>query len=154
MPYVIALIIHVLSIVIWIGGVAFVTMIVFPMIQRTQNSLEQVMMFQGVEHRFSKVARWMIFLSGLTGAFMLYEKGFSFLKTPSSIHVWVMMIVWALYASLIFFLEKMIFKRLFTSPSGEQLETRQIFFRLQVFHWIVLILSLFAIVAGVWGGHH
>jgi uncharacterized membrane protein len=52
MLYVTALIIHVISIVIWIGGVAFVTIITFPMIQRADNSLEQVLMFQGVEHRF------------------------------------------------------------------------------------------------------
>ncbi len=154
MVYVIALIIHVLSIVIWIGGVAFVTMIVFPMIQRTQSSLEQVMMFQGVEHRFSKIAKWMILISGLTGIYMLHEKGFPFLTTSSSIHVWLMILVWAFYASLIFFLEKRIFKKLFTKPSGEQLKTEQIFFRLQVFHWIVLTLSFSAIVAGVWGGHH
>ncbi|GAB4544813.1 MAG: hypothetical protein Fur0020_14040 [Thermodesulfovibrionia bacterium] len=154
MLYVIALIVHVLSIVIWIGGVAFVTMIVFPMIQRTQGSLEQVMMFQGIEHRFSRIAKWMIGLSGITGIYMLYERDFSFLITPSGIHVWLMIIVWGFYASLIFFLEKLLFKRLFSKPSGEQLETREVFFRLQVFHWVVLILSLSAIAAGVWGGHH
>lgn len=154
MLYVMALVIHVLSIVIWIGGVAFVTMIVFPMIQRTQGSLEQVMMFQGVEHRFSRIAKWMIGASGITGLYMLHGRGFSSLTTSSSIHIWLMIIVWVFYASLIFFLERLIFKRLFKKPSGEQLETKEIFFRLQVFHWIVLILSFSAIVAGVWGGHH
>lgn len=153
MLYLIALMVHVLSIVIWIGGVAFVTMIVFPMIQRTQGSLEQVMMFQGVEHRFSRIAKWMIGASGITGIYMIYEKGLPFLTSSSAIHVWLMIIVWAFYASLIFFLEKLLFKRLFRKPSGEQLETSEVFFRLQVFHWIVLVLSFSAIVAGVWGGH-
>jgi len=154
MLYVIALAIHVSSIVVWIGGVAFVTIVVFPMIQRTEGSLEQVIFFQGVEHRFSRVAKWMILISGLTGTYMLYEKGFQFLMTPSSIHVWLMIIIWGFYTSLIFFLERIIFKKLFKKPSGEQLETREVFFRLQVFHWVVLFLSLSAIVAGIIGGHH
>lgn len=154
MLYVIALILHVLSIVIWIGGVAFVTMIVFPMIQRTQSSLEQVMMFQGIEHRFSKVAKWMIIISGLTGFYMLHKKGFSLLTVSSGIYIWLMILVWTFYASLIFFLEKRLFKRLFKKPSGEQLETHKIFFRLQVFHWFVLILSFSAIAVGVWGGRY
>lgn len=147
MLYIISLIIHVLSIVIWIGGVAFVTIIMFPMIQRTKNSLEQVMMFQGVEHRFSKIAKVLVILTGLSGLYLLYEKGLSS-------GVWIMIFVWTLYASLLFFLEPILFKKLFAKPSGEQLKTELIFFRLQVFHWFVLTLSFFAIAAGIWTGHY
>ncbi len=43
--------VHVLGVVIWIGGVAFVTIIVFPMILRLEGSLEKVIFFQGIEHR-------------------------------------------------------------------------------------------------------
>ncbi len=147
MLYIISLIIHVLSVVVWIGGVAFVTMITFPMIRRTQNSLEQVLMFQGVEHRFSKIAKVAVVLAGLTGFYMLSEKGLS-------VGIWIMIIVWTVYASLLFFLERLIFKKFFSKPSGEQLNTRQIFFRLQVFHWVVLTLSFSAIGAGIWTAHY
>ena len=146
MLYITALTVHVLSIVIWIGGVAFVTMIIFPLIQRTQNSLEQVMMFQGVEHRFGKIAKVMVILAGLTGSYLAYNTGLS-------VGIWIMIVVWACYASLLFFLEKPLFKKLFAKPSGNELDTRQIFFRLQVFHWVVLVLSFFAIAAGIWTGH-
>lgn len=153
MPYAISLIIHVFSIVIWIGGVAFVTMITFPMIQRAGNSLEQVMMFQGVEHRFSKIAKVLVITAGLSGLYLLYEKyGFNFKNLGFG--VWLMIIVWAFYASLLFGLEKIIFKKLFTAPSGEELNTKQIFFRLQAFHWVVLALSFSAIAAGIWTGHY
>ena len=74
MLYVIALIIHVLAVVIWIGGVAFVTMITFPIIQREQGSLEQVMMFQGIEHRFSRIAKVLVILTGISGFYLLSEK--------------------------------------------------------------------------------
>ena len=146
MLYVIALIIHVLAVVIWIGGVAFVTMIMFPIIQRTDNSLEQVMMFQGVEHRFGKIAKVMVILTGISGFYLLSIKGFG-------IGAGIMIFVWTLYASLLFFLEKPLFKRLFETP-GKQLDTKQIFLRLQVFHWIILVLSFSAIAAGIWVGHY
>lgn len=147
MLYVSALIIHIVSIVIWIGGVAFVTMIVFPMIQRTQSSFEQVMTFQGIEHRFSRIAQVTVLLAGASGLYLIYEKGLS----PG---IWVMIFIWSLYASLLFFLEKILFKKLFSTPTGEQLDTKQIFFRLQVFHWIILVLSFSAIAAGIWTAHY
>ncbi|MEE8328422.1 MAG: hypothetical protein V3R54_00650 [Thermodesulfovibrionia bacterium] len=147
MLYIILLIIHVLSVVIWIGGVAFVTMIMFPMILRTQNSLEQVMMFQGVEHRFSRIAKVLVILTGLSGFYLIHERGISF-------GIWIMIIIWTIYASLLFFLEKRLFKRLLSQTPEKQISTEKIFFRLQVFHWVILILSLSAIAAGVWTSHY
>ncbi|HDH05114.1 MAG TPA: hypothetical protein ENH01_05285 [Nitrospirae bacterium] len=147
MLYIISLIVHVLSIVIWIGGVAFVTLVTFPMILREEKSLEQVLMFQGIEHRFAKIAKIMVILAGISGFYLLYEKGLS-------TGAWIMIIVWALYASLLFGLEKIIFKKLFDKPAGEQLDTKKVFYFLQVFHWIVLALSFSAIAAGIWTGHY
>ncbi len=147
MLYVTALVIHVVSVLIWIGGVAFVTMITFPMIQRAGSSLDQVLMFQGVEHRFSKIAKVMVILAGLSGFYLLYEKG----PSPG---VWIMIFVWTFYASLLFGLEKLIFKKLFSAPSGEQLDTKKVFNMLQVFHWFVLTLSFLAIAAGIYTAHY
>lgn len=146
MEYVIALTIHVLSIVIWIGGVAFVTLVTFPMILRMEKSLEMVMVFQGVEHRFGKIAKAMVIVAGLSGLYLLYVKGFS-------AGVWIMIVLWVVYASLLFGLEKMIFKKLFSKP-GAQADMKTIFNALQIFHWIVLGLSLLAIAAGIYAGHY
>lgn len=146
LDYVIALTIHVISVIIWIGGVAFVTMVTFPMIQRGSSSLEQVMMFQGTEHRFGKIAKTMVILAGLSGLYLIKVKGMSF-------GVWVMIILWTVYASLLFGLEKMIFKKLFGKPSDE-IDTKKIFALLQGFHWIVLTLSFLAVAAGIWAAHY
>jgi len=146
LDYVIALTIHVISVIIWIGGVAFVTMVTFPMIQRGSSSLEQVMMFQGTEHRFGKIAKTMVILAGLSGLYLIKVKGMSF-------GVWVMIILWVVYASLLFGLEKMIFKKLFGKPS-DQIDTKKIFSLLQGFHWIVLTLSFLAVTAGIWAAHY
>ena len=146
MSYVTTLIIHVLSVVVWIGGVAFVTLVTFPMILREEKSLEQVMMFQGVEHRFAKIAKLMVILAGLSGLYLLFEKGLS----PG---VWIMIVVWTFYAALLFGLEKMIFKKIFSRPT-DKLDTRKVFNILQGFHWVVLTLSALAIAAGIWTGHN
>jgi uncharacterized membrane protein len=146
MDYVIALTVHVVSVVIWIGGVAFVTLVTFPMILRMDKSLEMVMVFQGVEHRFGKIAKVMVILAGLSGFYLIYIKGLS----PG---VWIMMILWAVYASLLFGLEKMIFKKLFSKPE-KQADMKTVFNALQVFHWVVLGLSLFAVAAGIYEAHY
>jgi uncharacterized membrane protein len=147
MFYVIALTIHVFSIVIWIGGVAFVTMITFPMILRMEKSLEQVMTFQGIEHRFSKIAKVMVILAGLSGLYLIVEKGLS-------TGVWIMIGLWAVYASLLFGLEKLIFSKIFAQKPGEQHDTKKVFNILQTFHWFVLFLSFVAIAAGIWTAHY
>ena len=66
--------IHVLGVVIWIG-VAFATMIVFPMLMRMEGSLEKMILFQGVEHRFAKIAKISVAAVGITGAWMLQITG-------------------------------------------------------------------------------
>jgi uncharacterized membrane protein len=147
MLYVIALIVHLISVVIWIGGVAFVTMITFPMILRMEKSLEQVMMFQGIEHRFSKIAKVLVILTGLSGLYLIYEKGLS-------TGVWIMIGLWAVYASLLFGLEKLIFSKLFSQKPGEQHDTKKVFNILQTFHWFVLLMSCIAIGAGIWTAHY
>ncbi|MBC8414529.1 MAG: hypothetical protein ISR96_06885 [Nitrospira sp.] len=146
MLYITALIVHVISIVVWIGGVAFVTLVTFPMIRRENNSLEQVMMFQGVEHRFALIAKSMVILVGLSGLYLILEKGMD-------AGVWLMIFIWSFYAALLFGLEKIIFEKLFSKP-GEKADMNKVFALLQGFHWIVLALSFLAIGAGLWTAHY
>ncbi len=63
----ILLFIHVICIIIWIGGVTFVTTVVFPMMYRTEGSLERALLFQGVEHQFSAMVKWILGIVGVTG---------------------------------------------------------------------------------------
>jgi len=103
------LIIHVIGVIIWIGGVAFVTMVIFPMMYRTEGSLEKALLFQGVEHRFSAIVRWLIAIVGGTGFYLLSAKyGFSILSTQRGIGIVIMLSAWTFYTAVIF-LEKKIF---------------------------------------------
>ena len=49
--------IHVLAIVIWIGGVAMVTTVVLPLIRRTGAPAARLALFEAVERRFIWQAR-------------------------------------------------------------------------------------------------
>jgi uncharacterized membrane protein len=143
--------IHVVSVVIWIGGVAFVTMVVFPMILRMENSLEKVLFFQGVEHRFAKIAKAMVAVAGITGFWLLYlTDEWRILFTLRGIGPTLMLIVWAVYLLILLF-EAKLFKIIFKGEA--QQDTSKIFYRLTVFHWFVLGLSLLAVLVGVWAGH-
>ena len=143
--------VHVLGVVVWIGGVAFVTMIVLPMITRMENSLEKVIFFQGMEHRFARIAKSSVVVVGLTGGWMLYITGeWRILFSMAGIGPTLMVLVWTFYLLVLLF-EAKIFKIVFDGSA--QQDTTKIFSYLSRFHWIVLGLSLLAVGVGVWAGH-
>lgn len=62
---------HVLAIVLWIGGVGLVTTVLLPMLRRMPDPADRRTMFEEVERRFGGQARISIALAGLTGLYML-----------------------------------------------------------------------------------
>jgi uncharacterized membrane protein len=148
-PFLIAL--HVLTVVLWIGGVAFVTVIIFPLLLRMEDSFEKVLLFQRVENKFAKQARFYDWMAGISGAILLYLTGeYRDLFTLNGLGVTIMLIVWLVYTLVLTF-EKRIFKVLFSQP--DKLDTAKVFVRLNIFHWFVLGLSLAAVFIGVFSGH-
>lgn len=143
--------VHVIAVVLWIGGVAFMTMVVFPMIMRMENSLEKVLFFQGVEHRFAKIAKTSVVVVGVTGVLLLYMTGeWNIMFKASGIGPTLMAIVWLFYVLVLMF-EGRLFKAIFRGEA--QQDTAKVFYRLSVFHWVILGLSLLAVGVGIWAGH-
>ena len=143
--------VHVLGVVVWIGGVAFVTMIVFPMITRMEDSFEKVLFFQGIEHRFAGIAKSAVVVVGLTGGWLLYITGeWRILFSVAGIGPTLMLIVWMFYLFVLLF-EGRIFKMIFKGSA--QQDSIKIFSLLSRFHWVVLGLSLLTIGVGIWAGH-
>ncbi|MBF0565766.1 MAG: hypothetical protein HQK89_11025 [Nitrospirae bacterium] len=143
--------IHVIAVVIWIGGVSFVTVVVFPMILRMEDSMEKVLFFQGTEHRFARIAKACVVVVGLTGGGLLQLTGeWKNLFTKAGIGPTVMLLVWCFYVLVLLF-EKNLFKVMFKGEA--QHDTRRVFVRLTGFHWVVMGLSLMAVGIGVYTGH-
>jgi uncharacterized membrane protein len=137
---------HVLAIVIWIGGVAFVTAIIFPTLAGMEDSMAKVSFFMGFERRFQFLAKICVIVAGGSGILLFWQRGgFSSLSGDEAFLLGYKFLIWLIFAVLLFGAEK----RLMGSLVSEQTAPQNALRRLAVFHWVVLILSLIAIVAGI-----
>jgi len=149
-------IIHLVTVILWIGGLAFITMFVLPMIIRMQNPLEKVLFFQGIEHRFAPRAKIYNAIVGITGFVMLYLTGwYRLLFTHKGIPLLFMLIIWIFWFIMLFGLEPVIIRRMLDrmAKSGEAMEIETIFARMNRMHWLLLMISLAASIAGIIFGH-
>jgi len=138
--------IHVLSVVIWIGGVSFVTAIVFPVLGRMEDSMAKVSFFMGFEKRFQFLAKILVIIVGVTGIILFFNRGgFGSLNNEEAFLLGYKFIVWLLYFALLFGAEK----RLMATLVSPNTPVEKAFKRLTLFHWVVLILSLLAIISGI-----
>lgn len=137
---------HILSVVIWIGGVAFVTSIVFPILTRMEDSMAKVSFFMGFEKRFQLLAKILVVIVGLTGIILFLQRGgFSSLNLEETLLLSYKFFIWLFYFILLFGAEK----RLMSTLVSPNTPVEEAFKRLSLFHWVVLILSLIAIVSGI-----
>jgi uncharacterized membrane protein len=63
--------VHVVAVVLWIGGVGFVTTVLLPAVRRMKSPAERVAFFDNIERRFAWQARVTTLLAGLSGLYML-----------------------------------------------------------------------------------
>jgi uncharacterized membrane protein len=68
---VLARVLHVLAVVIWIGGVSMATTVVLPAVRRGDLGSNRLQVFQAIERRFVWQARIAILLVGGTGLYMI-----------------------------------------------------------------------------------
>ena len=61
---------HVLGVVIWIGGVAMVTMVLLPAVRSGDLGPHRLQVFEAIERRFAWHARLGTIVVGLTGFYM------------------------------------------------------------------------------------
>lgn len=149
---VIARALHVLAIVLWIGGVAFVTTVALPAIRRTKAPEERLSFFGAFERRFAWQARGTTLLAGLTGFYMAAR--FDLWDRFTSLRFWwmhAMVLVWLLFTAMLFvaeplFLEDWLLSRAKKKPEGT-------FRMVQRLHWLLLILSLVTVLGAVAGSH-
>lgn len=147
----ILLIVHIIGVIIWIGGVAFVTTVIFPMMYHTEGSLEKALLFQRVEHRFAGMVRWLIVIVGATGFWLLSGRyGFGVLFQARGIGILIMLAAWTFYTGVLLS-ERKIFGRIFADP--EKIDMDRALKIINAMHWFLLTISFIAVAAGVWFGH-
>ena len=81
--FVIARALHVLGVVVWIGGVAFVTTVLIPALRRMPDADKRMELFEKLEGRFSLQAKFVTLITGASGFYMVYSLGATMICAPS-----------------------------------------------------------------------
>jgi uncharacterized membrane protein len=148
----IAVALHVLAIVIWIGGVAMVTTVLLPAMRRFENPAEGLATFLKIEHRFAGQARATTLLAAATGFYMVDRLGLwsSFARAG---FWWLdaMVFVWVLFTVVLFVAEPFILHPWLEGPAfDDPAHTLRLMQRL---HWVMLTLSLITVLGAAAGSH-
>lgn len=143
---------HVVAVVLWIGGVAFVTTVLLPAIKRVAEPGERLALFERIERRFAWQARGTTILAGATGFLLLdaldgwgryAEAGFWWLHA--------MTFVWVLFTVMLFVLEPLVLDRWFRARAAVDAEST--FAWVQRMHVVLLTLAVVTVLGAVAGSH-
>ena len=69
----IARVLHVLGVVLWIGGVAMVTTVLLPATRRLKTPQERVAFFENIERGFAAQSRITTLITGLSGFYLAHR---------------------------------------------------------------------------------
>jgi uncharacterized membrane protein len=141
---------HVLVVVLWIGGVSLVTTVVFPALRRGELGVDRFAVFQAIERRFAWQARAAIILVGASGFYMVARDDLWW-RFRAAEFWWMhaMVIVWLLFSIGLFVVEPFILHHHLHKLASTQPD--RFFARLQWTHWVLLALSLGTIFGAVAG---
>jgi uncharacterized membrane protein len=144
--------IHVVGVVLWIGGVAMVTTVLLPAIRGFSRDENPVELFERIERRFARQARWVTLLTGLSGLYMLYRmEAWSRYLSAACWWLHAMTLVWLIFTLLLFVLEPLVLHRKIAARA--QRDPEGTLTLIQRAHWVLLGLSLLT-VAGATAGSH
>ena len=147
-----ARVIHILSVVVWIGGVSMVTTVLIPYISKLKSSEDKLALFEKIENKFSTQAKITTVLTGLSGFYMLHTiDGWSRLIAIDYWWIQLMVLVWLIFTVILFIMEPLVLPKLIERYYKSHPD--KVFKIMQIVHWVLLTLSMIAIVGGVAGGH-
>jgi uncharacterized membrane protein len=150
--FALARVLHVLAIVLWIGGVAMVTTVLLPAVASMHTDRERVEFFERVEGRFAWQARGTTLIAGLSGFYMVHALGAW--ERFGQLHCWwmhAMVIVWVIFTAMLFVLEPLVLHRYFLARAER--DSRGTFALIQRLHWLLLTISLLTVAVAVAGSH-
>jgi uncharacterized membrane protein len=147
-----ARVLHVLAVVVWIGGLSIVTTALLPAIRRGELGGNWLAAFQAIERRFVWQARIAILLVGGTGLYMI-EAADLWFRFSSPAYWWMdaMVGLWVLFAVGLFLVEPLFLDRCLHALAIRR--PAATFAWLARVHWLLLTLSLVTIIGAVAGSN-
>jgi uncharacterized membrane protein len=143
---------HILGVVLWIGGVAFVTTVLLPSVKRLASPAERVALFDAIESQFAWQARFTTLLVGGTGLYLVYV--WNLWDRFLTLRFWwmhAMVAVWTIFTVLLFVAEPLFLHRWFHETA--KADPERTFRRIEVLHWLLLTISLVTVAGAVAGSH-
>ncbi|MBP6550623.1 MAG: hypothetical protein KA228_05995 [Flavobacterium sp.] len=150
--FTLARVIHVIAVILWIGGVSMVTTVLIPAIKKMKSKEERIATFEMIEGKFAIQAKITTLLTGLSGFYMLYAlEGWNRYLDYKFWWIHAMTLVWILFTLILYVLEPLVLHKLFKKYANKNPEkTFGIMHRL---HWVLLIISLITTAGAVAGSH-
>ncbi len=129
---------------------AFVTTVLIPAIRKHPSESQRIELFERFEARFALQARVTTLFAGASGFYLLHAMGaWTRYLDPAYWWVHLMTFVWLAFTVVLFALEPLFLHRLFVAQAKK--DSDRAFGFLQAMHWVLLTLSLVAIVGAVAG---
>jgi uncharacterized membrane protein len=147
---VLARVVHVLAVVLWIGGVGMVTTVLLPSIRRSYPSAQRFAVFHVLEARFAWQARVTTALAGLSGFYMAWRLDL-WDRFGSADFWWMhaMVMTWLVFTAMLFVLEPLFLERFLSRRASI---TPDATYRLiEWLHRALLTLSLVTVAGAVAG---
>jgi uncharacterized membrane protein len=146
---IIARAVHVFSVVMWIGGVAFVTLVLMPSMRAAYPGAERLSAFHRIEGRFAPQARIWVLLAGASGFWMVHRgQTWGRFTEPRFWWMHAMVALWVFFMVVLFVAEPLVIhRRLVASTDPKD------FARMETIHRILLAFSAVTVLGAVAGSH-
>ena len=143
---------HVLGVVLWIGGVGMVTTVLLPAVRRLEDRVDRIAFFGSVEKGFARQARASTLLVGATGFYMTWSGDlWDRFRDPAYWWMPAMVAVWSIFTIMLFLLEPLFLHRWLIARGRSRPELT---FRIIIgLHWFLLTISVITIAGAVAGSH-
>ena len=143
---------HVLAVVLWIGGVAMVTTVVLPAVRHAVEPSRRTDLFERVESAFAWQARGTTLLAGATGFYLAWQLGL-WSRFAEARYWWMhaMVALWVVFSAMLFVLEPLVLHSWFLRSAAARPEAT--FRRIERLHRVLLAASLVTVLGAVLGAH-
>lgn len=143
---------HVLGVIVWIGGVSMATTVALPAVRRGALGEDRLAAFQAFKRGFAWQARTAVLLVGLTGLYMTVRLDL-WARFADGRFWWMhaMVCVWALFFLVLFIGEPLALHRYF--PAWAKRDPERAFAMLHRVHVVLLALALITVFGAVAGSH-